>query len=397
MGPDGAIYIADWYNPIIQHGEVDFRDPRRDHTHGRIWRVTAKGRPTGRYAHQAGRDDRRAARPAQVARRMGAAACEEHAEDAGQETPCWPLCRSGSRSSIRVANYEHHLLEALWVHRMHQMWHPMPVTAAAGRYRSDHRVRAAASGPRSTGCRAKAIAIPKRGLSTKADRDGCRQRASARPPRRRARPGAVSRICKPRELAASALDKPMDRWLDFAVWQAMRDLAPVWLPAVKEGQVRFRRQRRSPGLRPEGGRIARGRAAAAGPASSKTSCRQIAYQASWRRLPRSAAPRNSAQSSTWSLRPIQSLPDARKATLLTALVETSRLRKTQPAGDLSRVAALFDSQRRRRFVPLPSGPLARGKLPGTRDKLIELTKASGGREASDSVTPRNSRRLRRLR
>ena len=45
MGPDGAIYIADWYNPIIQHGEVDFRDPRRDQTHGRIWRVTAKGRP----------------------------------------------------------------------------------------------------------------------------------------------------------------------------------------------------------------------------------------------------------------------------------------------------------------------------------------------------------------
>ena len=41
-GPDGAVYIADWYNPIIQHGEVDFRDPRRDHTRGRIWRVTAK-------------------------------------------------------------------------------------------------------------------------------------------------------------------------------------------------------------------------------------------------------------------------------------------------------------------------------------------------------------------
>lgn len=43
VGPDGAIYVADWYNPIIQHGEVDFRDPRRDHTHGRIWRVTWTG------------------------------------------------------------------------------------------------------------------------------------------------------------------------------------------------------------------------------------------------------------------------------------------------------------------------------------------------------------------
>ncbi|MGB6042628.1 MAG: PVC-type heme-binding CxxCH protein, partial [Pirellulales bacterium] len=45
IGPDGALYIADWYNPIIQHGEVDFRDARRDYKHGRIWRLTAKDRP----------------------------------------------------------------------------------------------------------------------------------------------------------------------------------------------------------------------------------------------------------------------------------------------------------------------------------------------------------------
>lgn len=42
MGPDGALYIADWSNIIIQHGEVDFRDARRDQSHGRIWRITAK-------------------------------------------------------------------------------------------------------------------------------------------------------------------------------------------------------------------------------------------------------------------------------------------------------------------------------------------------------------------
>src|SRR3712207_252037 len=45
VGPDGAIYVADWYNPIIQHGEVDFHDPRRDQQHGRIWRIVAKNRP----------------------------------------------------------------------------------------------------------------------------------------------------------------------------------------------------------------------------------------------------------------------------------------------------------------------------------------------------------------
>lgn len=50
MGPDGAVYIADWYNPIIQHGEVDFRDERRDHKHGRIWRVTFEDRPLDKKA-----------------------------------------------------------------------------------------------------------------------------------------------------------------------------------------------------------------------------------------------------------------------------------------------------------------------------------------------------------
>lgn len=45
LGPDGAIYIADWYNPIIGHYQVSFRHPDRDKQHGRIWRITAKDRP----------------------------------------------------------------------------------------------------------------------------------------------------------------------------------------------------------------------------------------------------------------------------------------------------------------------------------------------------------------
>jgi len=45
IGPDGALYVADWSNPIINHGEVDFRDPRRDREHGRIWKITKKNSP----------------------------------------------------------------------------------------------------------------------------------------------------------------------------------------------------------------------------------------------------------------------------------------------------------------------------------------------------------------
>lgn len=42
FGPDGALYIADWYNPIIGHYQASFRHPNRDKDHGRIWRVVKK-------------------------------------------------------------------------------------------------------------------------------------------------------------------------------------------------------------------------------------------------------------------------------------------------------------------------------------------------------------------
>ena len=44
VGPDGAMYAADWFNPIIGHYQASYADPRRDKAHGRIWRITAKGR-----------------------------------------------------------------------------------------------------------------------------------------------------------------------------------------------------------------------------------------------------------------------------------------------------------------------------------------------------------------
>ena len=45
QGPDGAMYIADWYNPVKGHAQYSLRDTRRDKKSGRIWRITAKAQP----------------------------------------------------------------------------------------------------------------------------------------------------------------------------------------------------------------------------------------------------------------------------------------------------------------------------------------------------------------
>jgi len=42
FGPDGSLYIADWYNKIVSHNEVGTTHPDRDKSHGRIWRIRHK-------------------------------------------------------------------------------------------------------------------------------------------------------------------------------------------------------------------------------------------------------------------------------------------------------------------------------------------------------------------
>ena len=43
FGPDGALYIADFYNRIIAHVEISLAPPGRDRHSGRIWRLVRRG------------------------------------------------------------------------------------------------------------------------------------------------------------------------------------------------------------------------------------------------------------------------------------------------------------------------------------------------------------------
>jgi len=45
FGPDGALYICDWQNALIGHLQHNLRDPNRDHSHGRIWKIRHTERP----------------------------------------------------------------------------------------------------------------------------------------------------------------------------------------------------------------------------------------------------------------------------------------------------------------------------------------------------------------
>jgi len=228
MGPDGAIYIADWYNPIIQHGEVDFRDPRRDHVHGRIWRVTAKGRPLVKRPHLVGAETRdlldalKSAEPwtRHHARRM----LKERGRQVIPELSTWVESLDESDPQ-----YELQSLDALWTYQS------LNVVNAGLLDRllkaNDPRVRAAATRLlRDWHAR---LDDPLSRLAPRVVDDHPRVRLEAVCALRRIPTTSAA------EVAMRALDRPLDQWLDYALWQTARRLAPDWLPAARSGKFDF--------------------------------------------------------------------------------------------------------------------------------------------------------------
>ncbi len=45
FAPDGSLYLIDWHNVLVGHMQHNARDPLRDHSHGRVYRITYPSRP----------------------------------------------------------------------------------------------------------------------------------------------------------------------------------------------------------------------------------------------------------------------------------------------------------------------------------------------------------------
>jgi putative heme-binding domain-containing protein len=339
MGPDGAIYIADWYNPIIQHGEVDFRDERRDHTHGRIWRVTAKGRPTLKTAIPANASIEQLLEllksPEEWVRQHAKNMLK--ARDANAVLAA--LQKWEKALDAKDPNYEHHRLEALWTYEC------IDIAASPGLLKSlaqseDARAQAAAVRtavhwlPKPGSHRPQSWAFPKAVIEAAVKSDHPRVRLEG------VRGLAQIPEARSAELAVTVLDKPLDRFLDFALWQTLRDLAPEWLPELKAGTLTF------------GGNVEH-LSFALRAVDSPDAVPPLLKLVQQGKIPAErvdgmllvAAAFGKADDLGVVLDLILAkdspLTSTKKAAVLDALVQANRLRKVKPAGDLTRIAPLL--------------------------------------------------------
>lgn len=219
LGPDGALYIADWSNPIINHGEVDFRDPRRDREHGRIWRVSWKDRPLN-------------PRPQLVS--ADTAALFDHllspnSYESAQARRVLIERGTGILPDLQRWQAQHvsepALLQALWLKQALNQVDAKLV----------HRVLAARDGR----IRAAAIRVLSDWIKTVPDAQALLAKLviDEHPRVRLEAIRAIARIptAAAADSALRALDRPRDRFIDYALWLTVNDLSEPWLDALASG------------------------------------------------------------------------------------------------------------------------------------------------------------------
>jgi len=225
FGPDGALYFTDWQNPIIGHMQHNLRDPSRDRTHGRVYRVTYEGRPLSKPAQIAGQpiDKLLDLLKEPEARVRYRAKIELSGRDSDQVVAA--VARWIARLDKQDTEYEHHLMEALWMYQYHNVVNEDLLKRMLRS--TDYHARAAAT--RVLCYWRDRVAEPLDLLKT--------QTLDAYP---RVRLEAV-RACsffddaRAAEVALLTLKHPMDYYLNYTLGETMKQLQPYWKKAIADG------------------------------------------------------------------------------------------------------------------------------------------------------------------
>jgi hypothetical protein len=216
VGPDGALYFLDWHNPIIGHMQHNLRDTSRDHDHGRVYRVTAPGRPLLTPVRIAGQPipallDALKEPEDRVRYRAKIELSGRDSREVMSALKAWM-----DRLDPKDPRYEHHMMEALWLHQ----WNNVVNEALLARMlkSSDPWARAAAA--RVLCYWRDRVASPLATLKTLAADPHPAVRLEA------VRAASFFTTQEAAEVALASLNSPMDRFLQYTLDQTMNTLKP---------------------------------------------------------------------------------------------------------------------------------------------------------------------------
>ncbi|MEO0447378.1 MAG: dehydrogenase, partial [Verrucomicrobiota bacterium] len=228
-GPDGAIYVADWYNSIINHAQHDFRDPRRDHSHGRIWRITHQERSLAEKPKLVGASVKTLVNYLRSPEDWTRHQARKELSERDSNTVLATVEAWVDELDPTLPDYDHHLVEAMWacqnVERVSEKVLRMVLAAKDGNARS-------------AGARILRYWHPEL-----TDPVAMIAKAAADPFPRTRMEAVLSAGYLPKAeawaAALASLDLPGDPVLDQALPQTTNALEPYWRPAMEAGTLTF--------------------------------------------------------------------------------------------------------------------------------------------------------------
>ncbi len=115
IAPDGSLYVVDWHNILVGHMQHNARDPLRDHSHGRIYRITYPSRPLVQPAKIADASISELLDNLKLPEYRTRYRTKRELRGRDAATVISTLKEWKNTLDKSDAAYEHHLLEALWV------------------------------------------------------------------------------------------------------------------------------------------------------------------------------------------------------------------------------------------------------------------------------------------
>ena len=229
VGPDGALYIVDWYNAIIDHGEVDFHHPLRDKAHGRIWRLIAKDRPLVERPNIHGAPVEALLEYLKVPEGYSRTQAKRELSTRSHDEVLPKLESWLTSLSTEDPEFEHHRLEALWLYGTMNA----PDEKLLRKVLASPEPRARASGVRILFHWRDHVDKPFELFASAINDEHPRVRLEAVNVLREI--GSLEAA----NIAIRALNWQLDQWLDYAIWLTARELRDDWLPALQAGKKVF--------------------------------------------------------------------------------------------------------------------------------------------------------------
>ena len=231
-GPDGAVYFTDWHNPIIGHMQHNLRDPSRNRTHGRVYKVTAEGREPSKSPVIVGRqtsdllpllthpEDR-------VRSRVRAELGARDTDSVMLALKDWVRMITSGAVPLQGEELEHALLEAAWLRQNHNVVDP----TALGRVLRSPDFRARAAAVRILTYQRERIPEALDLLKTAAADEHPRVRLMA------VWGASYFPVAEAAEVVFLAQEKPTDQYLTFLMGETMKALEPLVRAAVAEKRL----------------------------------------------------------------------------------------------------------------------------------------------------------------